>query len=305
MRAVHEEGAAGEVGGGKDFFEDALVHAHVRAPRRVDDHDLRIGQRRKDAGQVVCVNVPAGAGAVAVLAVEEGTLQQNRAAVAHEVELQKLADGGVAGVGQQRHLDVFLDLHALLLERDKHRAGLADKLGFELVAFFDERVAERAGAVVDVENADEQTAPQFNLFEMFDAVDDAGRGVAFDLGPDGHELLDVLGDRAVDDNPSAGESDETALGEVVGDPGGVIHVAVGNADVVDGDDLARGPADVEGDVVFRRDDDGFLAGEGETDESDAVEGFFDESGHWDCRFSIFDCRFSPDALLPAPLQSWV
>lgn len=69
-------------------------------------------------------------------------------------------------------------------------------------------------------------------------------------------------------------SDEISLREVVSDARGVIHVAMRETDVVDGDDLSRRSSDVETDVEFRRGDDRFLARKGKSEEFDVIDSFF-------------------------------
>ena len=60
-----------------------------------------------------------------------------------------------------------------------------------------------------------------------------------------------------------------ALGEVVGDAGHVVHVAVAEADDVAGECEVGGSADVEADVELGDLDDGFFAGDAIADD---VEG---------------------------------
>ena len=231
------------------------------------------------------MDVSTGDGSRSMLRIEEGTLHQHDLTVLDEVEVKEAAKCGVSREGDQRRFDLLLYGYALLLELDKLRTALAGKLGLEFVAFLDECIAQRSGCVVDVERSNDEPAsglcpPQeLDVLEVFNAADFSGRGMPLDLRPDVHESLNGLRERSVNDNPPRCVTDEVPLREVVGDPGCVVHVAVGDAYVVYGDDLSWRAADVETDVELRRGDDRFLAREGESEDTDARNVFFDESAH--------------------------
>ena len=68
--------------------------------------------------------------------------------------------------------------------------------------------------------------------------------------------------------------------EVVGDAGGVVHVAVSEQDVVDGDNLVGGLSDVEADVELGDGDDGFLTGDGVADDVEVVDFYMCQIMAW-------------------------
>jgi hypothetical protein len=53
--------------------------------------------------------------------------------------------------------------------------------------------------------------------------------------------------------------------EIISDTGGVVHMAVGEQDVIDGNNLVGGLSDIETDVELRNSNDCFLAGNRITD----------------------------------------
>jgi len=100
----------------------------------------------------------------------------------------------------------------------------------------------------------------------FEADEFCGNGLAIEASPGVDDLF--YGGQQVGrcEEGAWGLSGEVPLGEVVGEARGVIHVAVREQNVVYGDDLVGGFADVETDIELRNGDDGFFAGDGVADD---------------------------------------
>lgn len=86
--------------------------------------------------------------------------------------------------------------------------------------------------------------------------------LAFDFAESPQDVVDGAGEVHGEKDCSRFEALEEALGEVIGDTGDVVHVAVGEAEEVGGEGELGGSADVEADAEFGDLDDGFLAGDG-------------------------------------------
>lgn len=99
--------------------------------------------------------------------------------------------------------------------------------------------------------------------------------VAFDVRPHRHQTLNRLRESAVYDDLARRIALKSTLRQVISNARGVIHVSVGQADMIDGYDFPRRPAHVEADVVFRQSDDRFFARKGESHDLDTEDAFFD------------------------------
>ena len=87
------------------------------------------------------------------------------------------------------------------------------------------------------------------------------RHVALDPAPGLHQILQRLDQGLRHQGYAVGDTLEIPLGEVVWQPGYVVHVPVGKQHVIDRNRLPRTLADIEAAVQLRRDDDGLLAGD--------------------------------------------
>ncbi len=79
---------------------------------------------------------------------------------------------------------------------------------------------------------------------------------------------------------SSGQVAEVSMREVVSDAGGMIHMPVGEQDVVDGDNLIWGLSDIEADVELGDSDDSFLTGYGIADDVEVVDFYMCQIMAW-------------------------
>ena len=87
-----------------------------------------------------------------------------------------------------------------------------------------------------------------------------GEFVAVETGPGVEDVFNGREEIFRGENRACGLTAEIAMREVIGDTGGVVHMAVGEQDVIYGYNLVWGLADIEANVELRHRDDGFLAG---------------------------------------------
>ncbi len=254
-----------------------LRRTEVGPTRQMRQNNLRLRHRCQNAGKIVHVNVPARDRPGAMLPIKKSTLDQEHAAPLHKRQIQESADGRVARVGQHRDFVAFINRDALILQPHQFRARFSDEFRFQFVPRLHERETHRSRVMIDRKRPHEQAPTNGNFLEMLHANDLPGRMVALDIRPDVHEALKGLGQTSLDDHAARRDSHEPSLRKVIGDSGGVIHVPVGNAEVVQRDDFPRGTPHVEANVELRGGDDGFLAGHGETDQLNSTDGLANEA----------------------------
>ena len=98
-----------------------------------------------------------------------------------------------------------------------------------------------------------------------------GGGLAFDFAPASEDGIDGADDFAGQEDFAGLHALEVALGEVVGEAGDVVHVAVRDAGDVAGESEVGGAADVEADVELGDLDEGFFAGDAVADHVELAE----------------------------------
>lgn len=265
----HKERDTLALRGAQLTLEQFAGGAEGGAAGKVDEDDVVAIEPRNDGWQVGNVDVVASAGAILVVGFDEGAFEQNDLAVADEVVVEEIAVGGVAAICDEWNLDGASDFDALFLQLDELWADEVLVFGDEFAARFDCRVAERVDdaavvastGMIDEEGADDEVTSQADVLVWVGGVDVGGWLVTIDVGPIAQQALNGVDEWCGDVHVPRLVVDELALGEVVGEPGGVIHVAVGEEDVVDAEDFALRAADIECEIEFGRDDVGFFAGE--------------------------------------------
>ncbi len=139
--------------------------------------------------------------------------------------------------------------------------------------------------MVGGEGADAEVAADFVELAGDHGDQFVGGALAFDFTPAFEHGVDGFFEFAREDDGAGLHALEIALGEVVGDAGDVVHVAVREADVVGGEGELGTAADVEAGVELGELDDGLFAGDGVADEGKLREGeageFLDEVGALD------------------------
>jgi hypothetical protein len=176
-------------------------------------------------------------------------------------------------------LDFVFDGYSLALEGDKLRARLAEMFRLELTPDLDDGEAEGTCGMIDVEGPDQKPPTNGHVLQVLNAVYVSRRWVALDVCPDIHEFLDGLGEVAVDDHTPGSVTDKVALRKIVCDAGGMVHVAMREAHIIDGDDLARCPSNVKANVVLGGGNHGFLPAEGETEDVRAGDFLSEQPSH--------------------------
>ena len=103
----------------------------------------------------------------------------------------------------------------------------------------DNRPVVSPAGVVNLERAHDEVAPERDIDIGLNAVDVRGRLVPVDVGPNAQQPVYGFNQLVRHVQVPGLVVDEHPLGEVVRDAGGVIHVPVGQEDVVDRQRLAR------------------------------------------------------------------
>ena len=225
------------------------------------------------------MKVPPSAGTLQVVPIEERTFDQHSTAVAYEIQIQKPTERRITRIGDERNLDRIFNGHACFLQRYQFGAGLTAELGFQLVSRFYQRVAQRAGRMVDLERAYKKSPSQRHVLKRLDADYFSGRVMAFNVPPNVHEPLDRLCETAMNDHATRRVSNKVSLREIISNSCGVIHVTMGQAHVIDGDNLAGRTPNVEANIMLRGGNDGFLTRQRESDQGDTRKFFLDQSAH--------------------------
>jgi len=230
----------------------------------VGEDDEFVFQLREDFQEFGDVQVLALAGAFVVVGLEKGAFGDEDFSVDHAVLEQGFAHRGVAGVGDERHIQGVGDAFAFFLHLAKDVAGevLGQKVGTEFFTAVDEHKAQRRHGVARGEGPGDEALAQLEFIADVHGDDAVFGDFALQAGPGVDDVGERLGDFGGAEDRAGGHALEKALGEVVGDTGGVVDVAVGEEAEVGSEDGAGALADVEVDVEFGDLDDGFLAGDG-------------------------------------------
>lgn len=263
---VHEEVDALHFGGADEFFEDGLGAFDAGAAGDVADDDVLAAEVRDDFGEVFGVEVFAGLGFGEVVGVVEGAFRQKRVAVDDVGVFEDGAFGGVAEIGDEGDFGAAGDFDALFFQVDDVGLGEGEVFVFEFGADGDEGVAEGGLAVVGGEGSDAEIAADLVEVAGHHGEDAVGGGLAFDFSEGLEHVVDGAGKVHRDEERGGLHALEEALRGEVGEAGDVVHVAVGEAENVGGERPLGGTAGVEADGEFRDLDDGFLAGDGVTED---------------------------------------
>lgn len=222
------------------------------------DDDVLIVHAFEERGEFVDVHVAAGVGAFGVLVFEEGALGEEDFAVADIVELRKVDVLGIAQIADEGDFDGVVDGDALLFEFYQFIAGQAVVFGFEFFSCFDDAEADGVAGVFGREDTGDEVGLDAEFVAGADG-DEVGRdAAAVEASPGVEDLTDGVDGAGRGEDGSLSLAAEFAMGQVVGNARGVVHVAVGEQDVVDGDDLVGGFADVKADVKLRDGDNGLF-----------------------------------------------
>jgi len=255
----------------KLFAEHGFRTPEAGSAGDVGEDDVLVFELWEDLGELLEVGVFADLGALAVCGVEEGALGDEDLGVLDVGVVVDSADGGVAEEGDEGDFGAVLDLDALFAEGGEFDTWSADVFGLEFFADGDEGVAEAGAAVVGFDAADEEVASDGVVLGGEEGDELVGGSLAFDIAPAAEHGVDRLVEFGGDDDGAGFHALEMSLGEVVGKAGHVVHVAVGDADDIAGEGEVGSAADVEADVEFGDLDDGFLAGDGVSDDVDGSE----------------------------------
>lgn len=168
-RSIHKETYTFSIGRGEKPRQHLLGGSHVRSPGHVNQGDLGVGYRGKGLWKILNMKVPPGAGTLDVVPIEKRAFDQHGTAVANEIQIQKPTERRITRVGDERNLDRVFNRHTAFLQRHQFGAGLAVELGFQLVSCFYQRIAQRAGRMVDLERAHQEPPSQGHVLERLDA----------------------------------------------------------------------------------------------------------------------------------------
>ena len=257
--------------GDKSIFENFTNLEHWGSLGGVGNNDVLVVERFDKLGKFADVHVFAGDGAVGVLVDVEGAFGDEDFAIDDVFELGEIDVLGITEIGNNGNFDGVVDLDALLFQFDDLRACELGVFGFDFFSFFDDAKTDGGFAVLCGENADEEIWFYFVFVAGFYTDEVCGDLVSVEADP----AIDNLAHRANEGfgsiYGSRGQVAEVAVREVVGDAGGVVHVAVGEQDIIYGDNLVGGLTDVEADVELGDGDDGLFTGDGIADDVEVVD----------------------------------
>ena len=188
------------------------------------------------------------AGAVLVAFLKKGALDDEDPGLAHHVGPFEGFQLDVTKVADERNLCSSGDFSAFVFELDDLGTTEAEILFKQFFPAVVDQISERGCGMGDAEGLDEQVATDFVFVAAGQGHDSAGRDLAFDAVPSSEHLFDGFGYLLRHQGGAGLHSLEIALGEIIGQCRGVVHVAVGQADVAAGEGDARAKADIEADV---------------------------------------------------------
>ena len=226
------------------------------------------------------MQVHAGAGAVAVSRLEERAFGDHDLRLGEFVAHEEFAGRGVAGVRDERNLELPRDLDAL-------RAQLAQPFLREIAVFLpqlaaplDDREAEARHGVLGRDRAEEGVVAQLEVGVGSETDDLERRALPLERLPRAHHRaqmrLDLRMAHASTDRHArlavgrvghvrlAADLLEVALAEPVWKPADMVHVRVRERDRGHAEDRARALPDVEADVELRHLDHRLLAGDADS-----------------------------------------
>lgn len=192
-------------------------------------------QRRQNFQELVDVKMLAGFGALAVQWLKECAFGDENLGVADFGALENSAGGGVAKIRDQRHFGAVLDFNLLLAKGGQFLAGSAHVFGFELFADADERIAQTAAAVVGCQGSDLKISADIVIVVGVHRYKFIGRALSFEVTPAAEHGVGGAGQLSWQKYYAGLHALEIALRKVIGQPGDMIHVAVGYAEVVAGE----------------------------------------------------------------------
>jgi len=270
-------------------MENAFGGAEVGAAADVAEENEFIFQLREDGDEVVDVEVLADAGAFAVVGLEEGAFGEEDFGVADAILEESFAHGGVAGVGDEGDVEAVGDFFAGLFHFAEDVAGeiLGEEIGAEFFAAVDDEEADGGDGVAGGEGADDEAFAEFVFIANGEGDDGVFGDFAFEAGPRVDDVGEGFGDFWGAQDGAGFHALKEALGEVVGDAGGVIDVAVGEEAEVGDEGGPWAFADVEIEVEFGDLEEGFFAG-GAVSEDVEVGGFDDGEAGKERVFAVFD-----------------
>jgi len=227
---VHEQVEAVELVFGDGLVDGVSDVAHVGATGEVGEDDVLGRAGFEELDDVIEVEVLADVGAGAVAGLEEGALGDEDLGVEDVVAFEVLAPGGVAGVAEEGDGELSGDFGAGLLEFLEFFLGQADVFVAELGALLDDDIAHGGDGVVGVEGAEEVGGLDWVLLVVVEGDDLVGGALGLDGDPCFHDVFEGGLEVGVADGGAGAHALEVALGEVVGQGGGMVHMAVGEGD---------------------------------------------------------------------------
>jgi hypothetical protein len=267
LRARHEELQPIELFGSEAGTEFVSGGSEGCSAGEMDQQEMFIFEDVLEFDEIVPMEVIAGLSPFAMSLFDKGAFQDQYFCFADAVEFEEIAVSGVAAVADEGDFDVISKFRTVFSEFGQFIAGKFEKFGFEFLTDFDDAVAEAGSAVNGFKGSSDQTPADEVFFTRFEADDAVGGSMAFDFAPDIHEAMNGVYEFSGDDDISAVVVEEISLREIIGDTGGVVHMAMSEQDIIDVQDFAGGTSDVETGVQFGDADDTFFACQGIADKS--------------------------------------
>ena len=194
------------------------------------------------------MHVHAHLGPLGVVGLKEGALADDDLRLADIVAQQLRSRQRVAGVGQQRYLEVIHDLLAAQLHLLELLLGQPLQVLLELGALLDDHIADRGAGVLGVEGAEHDVVLELQLLLMLEGDQLVGRDLALEVAEPRHHAAHIVLDALVAHDGPRAHALEVALRAPVRQAAHMVHVPVGERTVLRGQRRARREAHIKADI---------------------------------------------------------